>query len=62
MLSLLSANIFSLLLLSPDPGHSGVQCERPPDGRHTDGEGRQCQLGGGFLSPDHHTPPDGAWQ
>lgn len=50
------------LLLRPDPGHPGFQREHPPDGRHAVGEGGQRQLGGGFQSPDHHTPPHGAWQ
>lgn len=49
-------------LHSPDPGDPGNQRERPPDGRHADGEGRQRQLGGGLQSPDHHAPPHGAWQ
>lgn len=51
-----------LLLPRPDPGHPGYQCERSTDGWHADGEGWQCQLGGGLQSPDHHTPPHGAWQ
>lgn len=50
------------MFLRPDPGHPGYQCERPPDGRHADGEGRQRQLGGGLQSPDHHTPPHGERQ
>lgn len=50
------------MLLRPDPGHPGDQCERPPDGRHSDGEGRQRQLGGGLQGPDHHTSPHGEWQ
>lgn len=54
--------LLSSMLLRPDPGHPGHQCERPPDGGHADGEGRQRQLGGGLQSPDHHTPPHGAWQ
>lgn len=56
--SLAEASAFSS---RPDPGQPGPdQRERAPDGRHADGEGRQCQLGGGLQSPDNHTPPHGA--
>lgn len=49
-------------LLRPDPGLPGDHRQRPPDGRHADGEGRQRQLGGGLQGADHHAPPHGARQ
>lgn len=56
-----SLNFSARFSSRPDPGHPGPdQRERAPDGRHADGEGGQCQLGGGLQSPDNHTPPHGA--